>query len=464
MALVQLRAVRGPAAPSEALCLAQPVQLGRGPPLGVTDKRVSRRHCTLELRAGKLRLLPTHVNPCFYIPREAVHNGELPQELEPVLQGSSKNLRPGDIFGLLPDTHIYEVVHIDDAGFSEGETTCDNSLNLEENTAGDPEMNPVVPFRPREELDTVTSGEPLDLAQAQGAPTKRCLPKWMLDAVTPSYSPSPTGTRSTRAGSGRDSSKRTAKKGRVASTLQGSGAASDYQQQQGEPDDQADAEQIFTTPHWLHITEDGGNEPVNEEEEEEEAAEATESLLASEPLDGKSDSPATVAGRDSATPEDKSDEPAVSLVLQADNQNPINGRTPCSYGRSCYRKNPVHFAECSHPGDPDYEEEDAKPQENQPECPYGTACYRYTLRCPNAHQLRITHDVLHPNRPGGSLFVLYRRNPQHKRDFQHTTQPALPILPGAEAGSMPPTKPSSHQSSSRRMSLLPGTCEELRLP
>uniref|UniRef100_UPI00358F74A7 aprataxin and PNK-like factor isoform X2 n=1 Tax=Myxine glutinosa TaxID=7769 RepID=UPI00358F74A7 len=395
MALVQLRAVRGPAAPSEALCLAKPIQLGRGPPLCVTDKRVSRRHCTLEMRAGKLRLLPTHVNPCFYIPREAVHNGELPQELEPVLQGSSKDLRPGDIFGLLPDTHIYEVVHIDEGGFSKGETICDDLLSSEENgvvrMCGETEMDPVVPLRPQEELDTVTSGEPHDLPQAKGAPAKRCLPKWMLDAVNPSHSTGPTGissSRSARAGSGRTSSKRTPQKGRMASTLQGNGTASEYQQQQWEPDEQADGEQIFTTPHWLHITEDGGNESVNEEE----SAEATNTLLASDPLDGKSDSPATVPARDSATPEDELDEPAVPLVQQTDNQMPINCRTPCSYGRSCYRKNPVHFTECSHPGDPDYKKEDAKPQNNQPQCPYGTACYR--------------------------------QNPQHKRDFQHTTQPA----------------------------------------
>ncbi|XP_062503804.1 aprataxin and PNK-like factor [Corticium candelabrum] len=29
-------------------------------------------------------------------------------------------------------------------------------------------------------------------------------------------------------------------------------------------------------------------------------------------------------------------------------------RAPCQYGASCYRKNPIHFKEFSHPGDPDY--------------------------------------------------------------------------------------------------------------
>lgn len=43
----------------------------------------------------------------------------------------------------------------------------------------------------------------------------------------------------------------------------------------------------------------------------------------------------------------------------------------------CSRKNPVHFQECSHPGDTDYEEEEEETEEaDRPECPYGTDCYR----------------------------------------------------------------------------------------
>lgn len=42
-----------------------------------------------------------------------------------------------------------------------------------------------------------------------------------------------------------------------------------------------------------------------------------------------------------------------------------------------FRKNPVHFQECSHPGDTDHEEEDEEEEEAElPECPYGTDCYR----------------------------------------------------------------------------------------
>ncbi|XP_044045360.1 aprataxin and PNK-like factor isoform X4 [Siniperca chuatsi] len=67
-------------------------------------------------------------------------------------------------------------------------------------------------------------------------------------------------------------------------------------------------------------------------------------------------------------------------------------RAPCPYGKDCYRKNPVHFQECSHPGDTDYEEEEEEEEADRPECPYGTDCYR--------------------------------KNPLHRKEYKHTEKPA----------------------------------------
>ncbi|NXC08598.1 APLF factor, partial [Orthonyx spaldingii] len=69
-------------------------------------------------------------------------------------------------------------------------------------------------------------------------------------------------------------------------------------------------------------------------------------------------------------------------------------RTPCMYGSGCYRKNPVHFQQFSHPNDDDYEDVEMVAQDdndNRPECPYGTACYR--------------------------------KNPQHKLEYKHSAPP-----------------------------------------
>ncbi|NXC74564.1 APLF factor, partial [Anhinga anhinga] len=69
-------------------------------------------------------------------------------------------------------------------------------------------------------------------------------------------------------------------------------------------------------------------------------------------------------------------------------------RTPCMYGTGCYRKNPIHFQQFSHPNDDDYHEMEIVTQDNndnRPECPYGTACYR--------------------------------KNPQHKLEYKHSAPP-----------------------------------------
>ncbi|KAF6734212.1 Aprataxin and PNK-like factor [Oryzias melastigma] len=73
---------------------------------------------------------------------------------------------------------------------------------------------------------------------------------------------------------------------------------------------------------------------------------------------------------------------------------PKRRRKPCPYGKDCYRKNPLHFQESSHPGDSDYEEEEEEEEEEEdrPECPYGTDCYR--------------------------------KNPLHRREYKHTKKPA----------------------------------------
>ncbi|NWS83842.1 APLF factor, partial [Toxostoma redivivum] len=69
-------------------------------------------------------------------------------------------------------------------------------------------------------------------------------------------------------------------------------------------------------------------------------------------------------------------------------------RTPCMYGSGCYRKNPIHFQQFSHPNDDDYPDMEMVAKDdndNRPECPYGTACYR--------------------------------KNPQHKLEYKHTAPP-----------------------------------------
>ena len=68
-------------------------------------------------------------------------------------------------------------------------------------------------------------------------------------------------------------------------------------------------------------------------------------------------------------------------------------RPVCPYGGSCYRKNPQHRVEESHPGDEDYRDPAAGGEEEgeRPECEFGTECYR--------------------------------TNPMHKKQFSHSKKP-----------------------------------------
>jgi len=67
-------------------------------------------------------------------------------------------------------------------------------------------------------------------------------------------------------------------------------------------------------------------------------------------------------------------------------------RPSCPHGASCYRKNPIHFKEEAHPGDPDFKDPDeAASDDERPECEFGTNCYR--------------------------------KNPDHKKNFKHSHKP-----------------------------------------
>ncbi|XP_026179788.1 aprataxin and PNK-like factor isoform X2 [Mastacembelus armatus] len=79
--------------------------LGRGPLLGVSDKRVSRNHGLLENLNGRLRLKPTHLNPCFV-------QTSLTDDPRPLQKDSWFPLQHGDFFSLLPGQFIYKVVAV----------------------------------------------------------------------------------------------------------------------------------------------------------------------------------------------------------------------------------------------------------------------------------------------------------------------------------------------------------------
>ncbi|XP_059083025.1 aprataxin and PNK-like factor isoform X2 [Tigriopus californicus] len=124
-----------------------------------------------------------------------------------------------------------------------------------------------------------------------------------------------------------------------------------------------------------------------------------------------------VSSSESDTDEDFEMVPAASLKKPTQKSNTVSKpksatrrRKQCQFGSNCYRKNPQHRKELSHPGDRDYDSDPKVPKvsdsdddsdnesdqtagsdDDRPECDFGKNCYR--------------------------------KNPQHRKEYKHTTNP-----------------------------------------
>lgn len=72
----------------------------------------------------------------------------------------------------------------------------------------------------------------------------------------------------------------------------------------------------------------------------------------------------------------------------------IPKRKPCEYGANCYRKNPAHKNEMSHPGDLDYWDPVSTSidpvLDTRPECSYGILCYQRS----DSHRRKFAHNTV----------------------------------------------------------------------
>uniref|UniRef100_A0A1A7Z7B3 Aprataxin and PNKP like factor n=1 Tax=Iconisemion striatum TaxID=60296 RepID=A0A1A7Z7B3_9TELE len=328
--------------------------LGRGPLLGISDTRVSRNHGLLENLNGLLRLKPTHLNPCFV-------QSSLDDDPRPLQRGSWHQLHRGDLFSLLPGRLIFRVEAVGGE-----ERTPRNSQNFEDEPARPgvesppgvgPEQKWASPPPAAQNGDgsnclSVRQDKPTQhiagVLEAPSAPRKRVLPAWMSAAVSAGSLSSVLKVQSA-----------VEKSKQAAAAKQATPTAASL------PDgaELSDEEEGPRKRRKMH----------KEEKHHSETGDPPESSsVRFEPKPSRSKVTDKATGDSACMQEDK--EKSRSRV-----------RTPCPYGKDCYRKNPVHFQECSHPGDPEYEEED------RPECPYGTDCYR--------------------------------KNPLHLQQFSHTKKP-----------------------------------------
>ncbi|XP_058497220.1 aprataxin and PNK-like factor [Solea solea] len=349
--------------------------LGRGPLLTVSDRRISRHHAVLQNLDGKLRLKPTHLNPCFI-------QSSLTDDPRPLVKDSWWPLRHGDVFSLLPGQFVYRVAAVGGASNRNGhkekqeEEELSHSPQLEEEPnrsirvncgqtppheespgLSEKEEEPSPNRRLNDQEDKTVreevkddNDEGDDRGGASSVMRTRVLPVWMMAVVATPHGSSP--------------------KPKVVSVKRSTAS------KQATPP-------AADSPVEAELSEEEEQRPrkkrrrkVRDISDEEEKTEAT-----------------PTAAIDSATTTRASDsEPEDNRKSSVPTPSKRQLRTPCPYGRDCYRKNPVHFQECSHPEDTDYEDEEQGTEQgtelDRPECPYGTDCYR--------------------------------KNPLHRKEFRHT--------------------------------------------
>ncbi|XP_073699075.1 aprataxin and PNK-like factor [Garra rufa] len=377
--------------------------LGRGPFLGVNDKRVSRNHGILENLNGQLRLKPTHLNPCFI-------QTNIVAQPQPLEKDQWHCLKEGDIFSLMPGKYIYRVHVKKDDQTPRNSQAFEEEMEVEKCSSGPAapsldsatlEANSYTPVTPSATLaeDKGAGDSSQTLCSLNEVPTKsqqdesdvpqrkRILPAWMLTSAkgessavkatptkakrvaTPKRATAPKRARAPRVSSEEEEEEEEEMPKRKAKRLKSDS------ENESEPPDDATAPKSSRVGSVL----DGANGTGSMERDDERRGDGR----------GAEDRPGAQAEDSETQAEDPSESqasqghPQRSKITESKTSTSKvkkQRRAPCPYGSSCYRKNPVHFQECSHPGDSDYEEEEAEDaDDDRPECPYGIHCYRKNL-------------------------------------------------------------------------------------
>lgn len=427
--------------PPVALAPGQTV-IGRGPLLGITDKRVSRRHAILEVVDDRLRIKPVHTNPCFYQSSER-------SQLSPLKTNLWCWLNPGDSFSLLADKYAFRVyathpeVELEctlrnsqmfDEDSALNETPTCSLMNVPDVVTGVSQMEKRLGMT---ETPTPTSlfslGRCTEFSKHQSNSTqrKRILPAWMLTETLSDQTPSGSiisednnvvkgrgkkaVCKNTPPGDATGQGKRRLNSAGISGSI---AAEQDTEKKCRIADQEESVISSKEAPQSLSVTIINNSQRVGEiskhkvttkgtQSKEDRATSCLESSLFTRGRSfDESEGSQPQSSSDSSRPE-TSCAKAVESISQVSEENKVK-RTPCMYGTNCYRKNPVHFEHFSHPGDSDYGREQAVCQDDvdeRPECPYGASCYR--------------------------------KNPQHKIEYRHVTPPVPSISDDSDKDGQP---------------------------
>ncbi|XP_002732503.1 uncharacterized protein LOC100368976 isoform X2 [Saccoglossus kowalevskii] len=411
--------------------------LGRGPFLGISDKRVSRSHAILEVDSGKLRILPTHINPTF-------HQRLGTDKLRPLAKDEWQELKNGEKFSLIPEFHIFKVVidekPINNTSSNSSKTPVEEENGKETITENKKTDDVESDEKPNGEKSKPSAGNvqtvKLEDKKEVALPVQRerKLPSWILNAKpTPTSNPTTFEPRSVAAniaaaptaprGRGRGRGKRKSSEDNsfeeaVAKKPAGRGRGRKkkvYEDAYSDEDDdelpviprgraRKTSDEDFDLDWMISDDNDNDDDNVSDWEEERKGKKTPKKKSTrrrSSSIVEKKTPPRRAASRRTyAEMSDSDDEIYEEDLLPArpssgrrkkqvvennagddDDDSQPKDKKPCPYGKECYRKNPGHFQEFCHPGDSDYVtsqsvDDDEAAEESLPECPYGTECYR----------------------------------------------------------------------------------------
>lgn len=440
--------------------------IGRGPFLGVSDKRVSRSHAVLELTDEKLTILPLHINPTFYKATEK-------EKFVSLKKDETKDLNSGNVISLLPDSLCFEVIcegslcknGMEKEQAETSRKATDNILSAADNpVANDLEMPLSSSKVPTESfLDEFLDNRPSSLTTHQAAwtdlnitdkeppkdettnsissvskqdtssPSKpvvepapllqktRKLPSWLTQSKNDKSPAKKVGNNKQGKTSASGTEKKTAASNKGGQTAKKSTLPAKRKPKTAESDedfivsDDEEEKHLKKTQKTKNTSKKRTSNSIDSSDEDITPAANKKAKRKSreiqsdsedeyEPVRPEKSKPVKpVSGDVSSGSDEEEVKPPSKKRVEGKTSEKDKSKTSklpsCSYGSKCYRKNPAHFKEYSHPSKDDDDEEGgeaaaADSDDDRPECPYGTSCYR--------------------------------RNPQHKRDFKHTETPGRP--------------------------------------
>ncbi|XP_013188430.2 aprataxin and PNK-like factor isoform X1 [Amyelois transitella] len=358
--------------------------VGRGKFLHCDDKRVSRRHGELEVSDDAVKLTALHTNPCFYVKRNTSDRLILKQN-------ESEDLRNGDKFGLLPVDCWYEVLYSPDDADDQGHQVENGRINTQNgvDNLDSTDVNHGIDAETIRQMDVDDDRINIDLMEAHdngGSATVNAESSLNLAPQS--------------------SNEKNGQQDQTSNDQQLSPNESDLDQSQSLIQD-LNLPQIMTSNNSEpaetipQIDQQSSSEntieqngPVKIKNELLDQNSSIEQSPLKRPHPGTSDvkqepedtvKKIKTEGNDApAGPSnDQNVQPPANPAQGVANPTPATPRVRerCMYGANCYRRNPIHKQEFSHPADPDWG------SGAQGVCPWGRACVR---RNP-AHWAQNTH-------------------------------------------------------------------------